>query len=546
MPLPVNPILSSLRTLRLLSSLCVNLFSSFSSLRRSLCPLCSYLCELCVTVPLLFFVFLLSSCSHPTPDPSTVVFVLESNPANLDPRFGSDAQSQRLSSLIFDGLVQRDNEMNLHPDLAESWDTPTPLTYIFHLRKGVLFHDGRPVSSNDVKSTIDFMRNPANRSPKRGAFRMIASIEAPDPQTVIFHLNEPSASFLWNLERSAVGIAPANAPSDFSRHPIGSGPFRFVSQSQDDAVVLESNPAYFRGAPKIHKVIFRIVPDTIVRALELRKGSADLELTSLSPDMIPVLARRPELQISQRPGTNFAYLGINMEDPILSKPEVRQALAYATDRDSLIHYILRDEARKATGLLPPNHWAYDPTAPQYDYDPAQAEKLLSAAGYPRRRDGTRLNVSLKVSTEEQARLIAAALQDQWKKVGISLEVRPLEIATLFADLAKGNFQISYLKWVGANNDPDVFELVFNSKRIPPDGPNRGRYRSPQMDSLTDQIRVEMDRDKRKQLCHQAQQLAAHDLPYIPLWYTDVISVHAKRLGNLDLSPTGDYQFLSTP
>jgi len=521
-------------------------FSLFTSLRRSLCPLCSYLCELCVTVPLLFAIFLLSSCSHPSSDPSTVVFVIESNPANLDPRFGSDAQSQRLSALLFDGLVQRDSEMNLHPDLAESWDTPTPLTYVFHLRKGLLFHDGRPVTSADVKSTIDFMRNPANRSPKRGAFRMIASIDAPEPQTVIFHLNEPSASFLWNLERSAVGIVPANAPADFSRHPIGSGPFRFVSQSQDDAVVLESNPNYFRGAPKIHKVIFRIVPDTIVRALELRKGSADLELTSLSPDMIPVLARRPDLQISQRPGTNFAYLGINMEDPVLSKREVRQALAYATDRDSLIHYILRDEARKASGLLPPNHWAFDPTTPQYNYDPAQAEKLLDAAGYPRQSDGTRLHVSLKVSTEEQARLIAAALQDQWKKVGISLEVRPLEIATLFADLAKGSFQISYLRWVGANNDPDVFELVFNSKRIPPDGPNRGRYRSAQMDALTDQIRVEMDRDKRKQLCHQAQQLAAQDLPYIPLWYTDVLSVHAKRLGNLELSPTGDYQFLSAP
>jgi len=517
--------LSSLRTLRLLFSLCGNLLTF------------SFFLVSCL---------LLFSCSHPSHDPSAVVFVIESNPANLDPRFGSDAQSQRLSSLIFDGLVQRDNEMNLHPDLAESWDTPTPLTYIFHLRKGVLFHDGRPVSSSDVKSTIDFMRDPANRSPKRGAFRMIASIETPDPQTVIFHLNEPSASFLWNLQRSAVGIVPANAPSDFSRHPIGSGPFRFVSQTQDDAVVLESNPTYFRGAPKIHKVIFRIVPDTIVRALELRKGSADLELTSLSPDMIPVLARRPDLQISQRPGTNFAYLGINMEDPILSKPEVRQALAYATDRDSLIHYILRDEARKASGLLPPNHWAYDPTTPQYAYDPAQAEKLLSAAGYPRQPDGTRLHVSLKISTEEQARLIGAALQDQWKKVGISLEVRPLEIATLFADLAKGNFQISYLKWVGANSDPDVFELVFNSKRIPPDGPNRGRYRSAQMDALTDQIRVEMDREKRKQLCHQAQQLAAHDLPYIPLWYTDVLSVHAKRLGDLPLSPAGDYQFLSTP
>lgn len=153
---------------------------------------------------------------------------------------------------------------------------------------------------------------------------------------------------------------------------------------------------------------------------------------------------------------------------------------------------------------------------------------------------------MKISTEEQARLIGAALQDQWKKVDISLEVRPLEIATLFADLAKGSCQISYLRWVEANNDPDVFELAFSSKRIPPDGPNRGRYRSARMDALTDQIRTEMNREKRKQLCHEAQQLAAEDLPYIPLWYPHVVSVHAKRLRDLPLSPTGDYQFLSAP
>ena len=354
----------------------------FSSLRRSLCPPCPYLCELCVTVPLLFSVFVLSSCSRPPADPSTLVFVIESNPANLDPRFGSDAQSQRLSALLFDSLVERDAEMNLHPDLAESWDTPTPLVYIFHLRNGIFFQDGRPVTSADVKATIDFMRNPANRSPKRGAFRMINSIEAPDPQTVIIHLNEPSASFLWNLERSAVGIIPADAPADFSRHPIGSGPFRFVSQTQDDAVILESNPGYFLGAPKVHKVIFRIVPDTIVRALELRKGSADLELSSLSPDMIPVLARQPDLLVSQRPGSNFDYLGINMEDPILSKREARQALAYATDRDSLIKYLLHDEARKANSLLPPQSLGLRPWHAPIQLRPHASRKTPRRRGFP--------------------------------------------------------------------------------------------------------------------------------------------------------------------
>jgi peptide/nickel transport system substrate-binding protein len=497
-------------------------------------------------------------------EPGELVFLIESNPANLDPRYATDGQSQRIGSLIFSGLVQRDAEMNVRGDLAETWETPDHLTYRFHLRKGVKFHDGREVTSKDVKATIDYMMNAANKSPKRGAFRMIDSVDAPDAYTVVFHLKEPAASFLWNVERSAVGIAPSDAGSDFGRHPIGSGPFRFVSQTQDDAVVLERWPpavdqrregqakspgttptasATDSHQARIERVRFRIVPDAIVRALELRKGSADVEISSLSPDMIPVLAKQPTLAVTERPGTNFAYLGLNMEDPILKHREVRQALAYATDRESLIKYLLRQEAKLASGLLPPNHWAYEPRVRNYDYDPERAEKLLDAAGFPRSSDGMRFHVRLKVSTEEQARILGAALQEQWKKVGVDLEVRPQEIATLFSDLGKGQFQICYLRWVGANNDPDVFELVFHSKRIPPDGPNRGRYRNAQVDVLTDGIRTEMDREKRKDLCSKVQKIVAEDLPYIPLWYTDVVSVHRKSVGEIELTPTGDYEFL---
>jgi peptide/nickel transport system substrate-binding protein len=549
-----------------------------------------------------------------------VVFLIESNPANLDPRFAVDGQSQRIGALLFSGLVKRDDEMNVHGDLAESWETPDALTYVFHLREGVKFHDGREVTSKDVKATIEFMMNAANRSPKRGAFRMIGSIEAPDAYTVVFHLKEPAASFLWNMERSAVGIAPADAGSDFARHPIGSGPFRFVSHVQDDAVVLErasselessklkvessevpetkrtnaqetadapqraqrtqrregkegqpvgaenvettkrgEDPPFAEGAKgrppddakdgppadgsRVERVTFRVVPDAIVRALELRKGSADVEISSLSPDMIPVLAKQATLEVSERPGTNFAYLGMNMEDAILKHREVRQALAYATDRETLIKYLLRDEAKLASGLLPPNHWAYEPDVKKYGYDPEKAEKLLDAAGFSRKSDGVRFQVTLKVSTEEQARTLGAALQEQWRKIGVKLEVHPEEIATLFSDLGKGQFQISYLRWVGANNDPDVFELVFNSKRIPPDGPNRGRYRNAQVDALTDGIRTEMNREKRKELCSEVQKIVAEDLPYIPLWYTDVVSVHRKSLGEIELTPTGDYEFL---
>jgi len=196
-----------------------------------------------------------------------------------------------MDGLLFSGLLERDNQLNFRGDLAESWSTPDPLTYGFHLRRGVRFHDGRALTSADVKATFDFIRNPANKSPKQGALRMVASIETPDDATVIFHLSQPYASFSVNLIPSAIGIVPANAGANFSRHPIGSGPFRFVQQSQDEEVVLERNPEYFRDAPQIIRVRFRVVPDGVVRALELRKGSADLEMSSLSPDIIPVLSR---------------------------------------------------------------------------------------------------------------------------------------------------------------------------------------------------------------------------------------------------------------
>jgi len=510
------------------------------------------LCDLCVNSFSVFFLFLalvtvsFSGCSSRNQsDPASLTFLIESSPTNLDPRFATDSQSQRIDGLLFSGLLERDNQMNFHGDLAESWSTPDPLTYVFHLRRGVRFHDGRALTSADVKATFDFIMNPANKSPKQGALRLVTSIETPDDATVIFHLRQAYASFSVNLIPSAIGIVPANAGADFSRHPIGSGPFRFIRQSQDEEVVLERNPEYFRDAPQVARVRFRVVPDAVVRALELRKGSADLEMSSLSPDIIPVLARQPDLAVTDRPGTNLTYLGFNLEDPLLSHREIRQALAFATDREALIRYLLHGQAKLAGGALPPDHWAAEPNVAQYPYAPARAEQVLEAAGFPRKQDGVRLRLTLKCSTEEQARLIGAALQEQWGRAGIQLELRPLELATLFSDVAKGNFQITYQRWVGANTDPDFFEYAFSSKRFPPDGANRGHYRNARVDALTDQIRVEMNQEKRKELCSEAQKILAEDLPYLPMWFNDVVSVHRRSLGALDLPSTGNYKFLAT-
>ncbi len=479
-------------------------------------------------------------------EPGSVNFLIESMPTNLDPRIGTDAQSQHLDGLIYDGLVKLDPQMNIVPDLAERWETPDPRTYVFHLRHGVRFHDGRAFTSADVKYTFDSLMSGEVTSVKRGTFPMLQSVDTPDPYTVVFHRSEPYASFVWNLTAMAMGIVPAGSGHTPTSDPVGTGPFRFVSMVQDQDIVLASNPDYFGGAPKIAEVRFRVVPDAITRALELRKGTADIGgVSSLTPDMVEALGKKPGLVVNDQPGTVVQYVAFNFDDPILAHREVRQALAYATDRESLIRYLQRGQARAASGLLPPNHWAYEPEVKQYPYDPAQAERLLDAAGFPRGADGVHFHVTMKTSTEESARLLSEALAGEWRRVGVVLDLRPLETATFLSDVSRGSFQLYTLRWVGANNDPDIFDYVFNSKRMPPLGADRGHYRNPELDALIQQEKVEMDRDKRKAILSQIQKIVAEDEPYINLWFVDNVCVHRTRVTGIKLAPTGEYDFLDT-
>jgi len=471
-------------------------------------------------------------------------------PTNLDPRIGIDSQSEDIDGLIYDGLVARDSQMKVIPDLAESWETPDPLTYVFHLRHGVKFHDGRPLTSADVKFTLDSTRQGSLVTPKRGEFKEVVSVEAPNDQTVVIRLDKPNASFLLSaVGRLAIGIVPRDSgdTTDVAHHPIGTGPFRFVRMQTDEDVILERNPDYFGPKPKIDRVRFRVVPEAIVRALELRKGTADIGgVNSLTPDMVVTLAKQSGLVVDEEPGTSVGYIAFNFDDPIVSKRDVRQALAYATDRDLIIRYLLRGKARPANSLLPPNHWAYEGDVKQYPYGPQKAERLLDAAGFPRGPHGVRMHLTLKTSSEESARLLGEALAEQWSRVGVDLVLRPLENATFQADIGRGSFQLYTLRWTGyTNDDPDIFDYVFDSQRMPPNGANRMHYRNPMLDSLLHQQSEESDQAKRKRLLSQIQKIVADDEPYIDLWYYDNICVHRSRVTGIRIPPGGDYDFLDS-
>lgn len=485
------------------------------------------------------------SCSRARSNPQTVTLIIESSPLNLDPRVGIDAFSERIDQLLFDGLVRRDERFNLQPALAERWEIPDPLTYIFHLRSGVRFHNGQLMSARDVKWTFDSMFDGTVITSKTGAYQYVKSVEAPDERTVIFHLKEPFSALLWSLADGAIGIVPYGSGKDFAQNPIGTGIFKLVKNEQDNEVVIARNDDYWGERAKIDRVRLAVVPDTTTRALELRKGSADIEINSLPPDMLPTLRAERNLRIAQAPGTSLNYLAMNLRDPILRDVRVRQALAYAIDRPPILHYLWRDTARPANSILPPQHWAYDDQIPNYPYDPVKARALLDAAGYPI-KNGARFHLTIKSSTDEAPRIIASVLQQQLRAVGIELDIRTYEFATFFSDITKGAYQLYTLRWVGGTNqDPDVFEYVFHSSSFPPKRANRSFYSNPQVDAWIEQGRREVDQAKRKAIYSKIQRQLGTDLPHIYLWYLDNVIVHTARIKNLDPSLAGNYDFLRT-
>jgi len=495
-----------------------------------------------------FFVMALTltllSCST-KPGPDTLVMVIESSPTNLDPRVGQDAYSQRIDSLIFDDLLSRGANLDVAPGLAERWDIPDPLTYIFQLHHGVRFHDGRPLTSRDVKWTFDSLLQGTIRSTKAATYRFVDRIDAPDDFTVIFHMKEPDAALLWNISDMAIGIVPYGSRDEISHQPMGSGPFKFVSAETDKEVVVERNDNYWGEKAKLPRVRFAVVPDATTQALELRKGSGDVIINgSFPPDTVLTLERESSLAVESGPGTRLAYLGFNLRDPILKDVRVRQAIAYALDRRPMIDYLWRGQAQAAHSILPQQSWAYNGNVPRYDHDPSAARHLLDAAGYAA-VNGVRFHITMKTSTDENTRLMVAVMQQQLREVGIALDIRSFEFGTFFADVTHGAFQMYGLRWIGGNEDPDIFSLCFSSSRFPPNGANRGFYSNPKVDALIDQARREVDPKVRKPIYAELQRILADELPYIDLWYLDNVLVHNKRVVNLKLNPAGNYDFLRT-
>lgn len=484
-----------------------------------------------------------AACGQAARDPNQpIVIAMANGPTNLDSGVGLDESSQKIHQLLYRSLLKINDDLQVVPDLAVRFEARDPQTYEAEIPPGVLFHDGREMTSLDVVYTFRRFLDPSFSSGRKGAYRNLAAVYAENRYTVSFHLREPSASFPINL---VMGIVPDGTGPAAARQPIGSGPYRLAEFVPDDHVTLAPFTRAYGGAPRNAGLLFRVVPDDTMRGLELRKGSVDLVINDLSPDVVFGLEHVSGLNVGIGPGTDYAYLGFNLRDPVLANELVRRAIGYAIDVGSIVNYLRRSLASPATGIVPEMSWAYASDVFRFTYDPDKARQLLDEAGY---RDpdgagpGVRLHLTLKTSTDERYRLQAAVIQENLRAVGIALDVRSSEFATLMADVIKGNMQLYTLQFVGVT-DPDMLRRAFYSTQTPPDGFNRGHYDNPAVDRAIDEAGAATDFDTRRAAYQRAQRLIASDAPVISLWYKRNVFVAQGSLENVNLSPTADFTFL---
>jgi peptide/nickel transport system substrate-binding protein len=493
---------------------------------------------------------------------NSFVIALGDNIRTIDP-IGSpsvDAASERVRTLLFNSLVRKNEKFDYVGELASNIARSSDGTvYTFALHEGVKFHDGRVLTSADVKYTLDLVFSSSfaksasfYESVGNDKHSYIKSVEAPDSKTVVVTLIKPWVGLLSNLV--PVSIIPKDSYEEQKTHPIGSGPFKFVRYDNAQQVLdAEAFPEYWDGPAKIPAIRVRVISDMNAMQAELRAGRVDIAPmpTSLSPDAVKLLQQDPNLQVNAFPGSNVVLLTINTSSAPLDNIKVRQAIAYAVDRDTMIKDLLQGYGKIANSIIPEESWAYT-AGHTYSYDPAMSKKLLDEAGFKDPDgDGPKMRfdkpVVYKLSGSSiSGRQYAGVIQNYLRVVGIPVEIQTTEQNTLFDELRRGNFQIAYTQWVGGNQDPIFYKDLFATSEIPTQtraSRNRSRYSNKDLDALLDEAVNTFDRQKGLELYTKIQDIVSNEVPVFPLWYQSNIVIAKKDVGNIHVDASGDWSFV---
>lgn len=474
--------------------------------------------------------WLLSACTQPQDD--LIRFGLASAPTNLDPRFATDAGSARINRLLYRRLVDFDESSRPIPALAR-WERLDPLHYRFTLgEEGRRFHDGTWLTADDVAATYRSILDPATGSPHRGILELIQRIEVLDDDRLDFFLRRADPLFPGYL---VIGIAPAQAIArqlPLHDHPLGSGPFRLLAWPETGRLQL------LRDTDQ-QVLEFLEVKDPTVRVLKLLRGELDLVQNDLPAELVRYLAAQPELRVQRHPGSNFAYIGFNLQDAATGDLNVRRAIAHAIDRTAVIRYVLGEGAQPAAALLATGHWAGNPGLVPLEYDPEQARAWLARAGYGPQHP---LRLTYKTSADPLRLRIATVFQRQLAEVGIEVTLQSYDWGTFYGDIKAGRFQLYSLAWVGIRT-PDIFRYAFHSDSLPPEGANRGRLADARVDALIERAEAAGDLEIQTQSWRELQARLLEILPYVPLWYEDHVVAARRELVDYRLAADGNYDGL---
>lgn len=499
---------------------------------------------------------------------------------------GSSAADERLKSLMFNSLVRKDANFNYVGELASEIKTsPDGKVVTFILRDGIKFHNGAGLTSADVKYTFDELlksngtkagafyetiplepaaqkppstskpddkskasevanKPPATPAPEPKTKRVahISSIETPDAKTIAFTVTRPALANQLLSNLVAIPIIPSGTIAQHKEQPVGSGPFKFVSfDASQNIVELASNADYWEGAPKFPKLRVKTITDANSLQAELQTGGVDIAPlpSNLPPDILKSMDGG-NLKVDKFDGSNIQYLVFNTTTAPLNNAKIRQAIGYAIDRQKIITELFFDQAKLAHSPIPPQSWAYS-AGTQYEYNPTRAKQLLQEAGYKNEPIVFKYGAG-NAATNQYAQVIQSSLND----IGLQVQIETLEVNTIRQHLAQGQYQMFTGIIVGGNQDPIFLRDLFSTGKIPTPtlaGFNRSRFSNPEVDKTVEAAVDAIDRDQAKTLYAKTWDMVSAELPLLPLWYPANMVVSNKRVGNIKVSPSGDWSFL---
>lgn len=518
---------------------------------------------------MLVFCLFISACSSQSSnnnedDPSsvedknTIIVGLEAEPTSLDAHQISDYNSSRAAMELYDQLVQfKDGSTELEPDLAEKWDiSEDGLEYTFYLKEGITFHDGTSFNAEAVKFSYERQMDSNHPHHDTGqysyaefTFGTINTIEVINEFTVKISLKEPFAPFLSNLAMHAASIISPTAlkeyGADFTKNPVGTGPYKFVSWNPGVEVILEKNTDYFKGEPSIEQLIFKPISEAQTRLAELEAGNIDL-IVNVPPDDLERLKGDSNLQVIEQAGMHVWWTAFNTQKEPFNNQKVRQAVNYAINKEAIVDGILQGTGELANSPLPPTVWGHNANLKNYNYDPEKAKALLEEAGYADGIDVTYW-VPESGSGMQQPQTMAAAIQSDLAAVGINVEIQTLEwgayLDKVFVPADENDMDMHQMSWIGDNGDPDNFlYILLSGEQWPTAGFNDSYYKNQQVDELLAKARITKDKGERTAMYEQAQEIIMEDAPWIVLDHEKQIIVANKNIKDFELHPTGVFRF----